>query len=194
MRTLRLSLTGTVILALLGGSGGVVVAQESEEVAFPTGTFVSVENPSWRYDWYADGTGSGRSYDVRASWSFTYATNGDLYTEMTHDYLGNRQVPATYHWAYDGEQLTFELWGEDLVGWRNTRYSLTWRWVEDPREVLVAAQDIPAGYAVLVKPIVVSAAEVGPDALTDVAEALEYVTAVDVHAGQLITADLVEPR
>ena len=35
MRTLRLSLVGTVILALLGGPGGAVVAQDTEDPGAP---------------------------------------------------------------------------------------------------------------------------------------------------------------
>ena len=45
---------------------------------------------------------------------FTYATNGDLFTQMTFEWPEGSQTPATYHWEYDGEGFTFELWGEDL--------------------------------------------------------------------------------
>ena len=46
MRTLRLSLVGTVILALLGGLGGVVAAQEEAATAtYVTGTVIS--DPGW---------------------------------------------------------------------------------------------------------------------------------------------------
>ena len=47
---------------------------------------------------------------------------GDLYTEMTHDYSGARQVPVTYHWRYDGHNLTFELKGEDVISHRQSVY------------------------------------------------------------------------
>jgi hypothetical protein len=62
MRTLRLSLLGTVILALLGGLGGAVLAQTSEEesVTWVTGTIncaraeegTSVEDASVTFDFY----------------------------------------------------------------------------------------------------------------------------------------------
>jgi hypothetical protein len=42
---------------------------------------------------------------------------------MTHDYLGQSQVPATYRWAFDGEELTFEVVGEDVISHRQRVYS-----------------------------------------------------------------------
>ena len=43
---------------------------------------------------------------------------------MTHDTPG-RQVPATYRWAFDGEKLTFELVGEDVMSFRADYYDNT---------------------------------------------------------------------
>ena len=51
-----------------------------------------------------------------------YVTNGNLYTEMTHDYPGLRQIPMTYYWAYDGRNLTFQLFGEDVHSHRRNCY------------------------------------------------------------------------
>ena len=86
MRTLRLSLAGTVILALLGGLGGVVVAQEEESAPFApvTGTVVeqsgytsgaraSAEEvgPGTHAQWEEDGVlyEQGHLYEQRVSWS-----------------------------------------------------------------------------------------------------------------------------
>jgi hypothetical protein len=50
MRTLRLSLVGTVIWALLGGVGGVVAAQEAPGGVYVTGTSECAEVPGRRPD------------------------------------------------------------------------------------------------------------------------------------------------
>ena len=51
-----------------------------------------------------------------------YATSGDCYTELTHDDPDLPQVPVTYFWTYDGQKLTFELWGEDVIEQRMSIY------------------------------------------------------------------------
>jgi hypothetical protein len=53
MRTLRLSLVGTVILALLGGLGGAVTAQDPEAA---TWTHVSGSTVEGEDEWTSDGT------------------------------------------------------------------------------------------------------------------------------------------
>jgi hypothetical protein len=196
MRTSRLSLVGTVILALLGGLGSITLAQseDSDPMAFPTGTFVSVEDGDLILEFNEYGTGRRDDRDLHLEIGYTYATNGDLYTEMTFDYAFGPHVPATYYWDFDGEHLTFELWGEDLEEHRHFMYAdNTWTLVEDPVEVVVAIQDIPAGYAVFARPRIVPADQVVPDALTSVEDVLGNLAAVDIAAGQLITPDLLKP-
>jgi len=194
MRTLRLSLVGTVILALLAGLSGAVVAQseESEPMAFPTGTLVAVENNYLLLEFHEDGTGFGQDVNIGGTVSFTYATNGDLYTEMTNN--AGRQVPATYYWDFDGEHLTMELWGEDLIEHRNFMYAdNTWMPVEDPVLVVVADRDLEVGEPVWVNRGFVLAAEAGPDAYTSLIDVVGYVAAVPISKGQPITPDLLEP-
>jgi hypothetical protein len=63
MRTLRLSLAGMVMLALLGGLGGVALAQadtEGAKVTHVTGTRVSAVEGTIDEWWEADGIGHGR--------------------------------------------------------------------------------------------------------------------------------------
>jgi hypothetical protein len=81
---------------------------------FPTGRFVH-ELAIWALEFDEDGTWRGFDGDVSVSIiSGKYATNGNLWTEMTHDYPTSPKVPATYTWTYDGQRLTFQLWGEDV--------------------------------------------------------------------------------
>ena len=84
---------------------------------FPTGRFVSASGTP-TVEFYEDGTGNWVSWDL----PFKYAVNGDLYTEMTFEWPSGPQVPATYYWTYDGENLTFELWGEDMRPQRQSVY------------------------------------------------------------------------
>ena len=88
---------------------------------FPTGRFVDeAANRAFEFD--EDGT--WRYFEGNMSVpgvSGKYATNGNLYTEMTHDYP-DRKVPATYTWTYDGQKLTFHLWGEDVLPHRKGCY------------------------------------------------------------------------
>ena len=52
-----------------------------------------------------------------------YTVNGDLFTEMTHNSRTGEKVPATYYWRWDGERLTFRLWGEDRNAARKSVYT-----------------------------------------------------------------------
>jgi hypothetical protein len=93
-----------------------------EGTQFPTGRFID-EQGSRAFEFDEDGNwhyfeGNMEVPDV----SGKYATNGNLHTEMTHDYSGERSVPVTYYWAYDGKHLTFQLYGEDLLGHRRSCY------------------------------------------------------------------------
>lgn len=95
---------------------------EVDEIEFPTGRFIS-----------DDGT-RGLEFDEDGKWRYfegdlsvpsgsgLYVTNGNLYTEMTHDYPDDPDVPVTYEWTFDGKNLTFDLWGEDVIDHRRDRY------------------------------------------------------------------------
>ena len=84
---------------------------------FPTGKFVN-EEVNWALEFDEDGTWRGCLATGGACGSGKYATSGDLWTEMTHDFharYGSPEIPATYYWTYDGKNLTFRLWGKDMI-------------------------------------------------------------------------------
>ena len=198
MRTLRLSLAAAVVVLLAGGLSSAVVAQDdAEATAFPTGSLVSVENNYLLLVWNEDGT--GEAHDVFEGYfvPIIYATHGDLYTEMKHEAAGERQVPATYYWDFDGEHLTMELWGEDPLAHRNTMYAdQTWTPIEDPQAIMVAAIDIGEGASIAewqMQQGFVPAAEVGPDTLTVTSEVVGAVAAVPIAKGQPVTPDMLVP-
>lgn len=196
MCTLRLSLAGTATLMLLGGLSGAVLAQSegSDAGAFPTGTFVSLENPDHTHEFNEDGT--GRAFVVN-EWEvhINYGVHRDLWTEMTFEYPGSEadgsQTPATYYWDWDGEHLTFELWGEDLRPHRNFVLSQNiWVPVLDPRVVYVARNDQSPGKMVAAHQRIVPGAEAA-DAITDLSDLRGRTTAVAIHRGQPITPDML---
>jgi hypothetical protein len=119
-RTLAIVL---LVVVILGGVGFVLSqdGSDSEESGFPTGTFVSASGIV-AVEFHEDGT--CRWYSDAEGWEVPckYAVNGDLFTEMTFEWPAGRQVPATYYWTYDGENLTFELWGEDMRPVRQSVY------------------------------------------------------------------------
>jgi hypothetical protein len=93
-----------------------------EGTEFPTGRFVD-ERGSRAFEFDEDGT--WRYYEGnmdRPAVSGHYATTGNLYTEMTHDYPGYPKIPVTYYWTYDGQSLTFQLYGEDVMSHRRSCY------------------------------------------------------------------------
>jgi hypothetical protein len=111
------------VVVVLGGVGLALWqgSSDSETSGFPTGTFVSASgivavefNENGTCRWLSDTEG----WEVPC----TYAVNGDLFTEMTFEWPSGSQVPATYYWTYDGENLTFELWGEDMRPHRQEVY------------------------------------------------------------------------
>jgi hypothetical protein len=77
-----------------------------EASAFPTGTFVS-EKDGLTLEFLPDGT------CVRAGVPCTFGVIGRYFSEMAFEEPSGPQVPATYGWAFDGDRLTFELWGVD---------------------------------------------------------------------------------
>lgn len=96
---------------------------QKNKVEFPTGRFINEgglraldfdEDGTWRFfeDNLEQPAGSGK-----------YVTNGNLYTEMTDDNPDNRRIPATYTWTYNGQELTFDLWGEDVNDHREGIYN-----------------------------------------------------------------------
>jgi hypothetical protein len=137
MRVLRLSAAGAATVVLLGGLGGTITAQErSEPVAFPTGSFVSVENPDMLLEFHEDGTGV--SYNLSPAWyhSFTYAVDDDTYTWLSADWDWEPYGQPTKTWTYDGELLAFESLGEDRATYRDWVYAAnTCTPVEDPHRL-----------------------------------------------------------
>ena len=95
---------------------------KAEVSEFPIGRFV-----------HEDGS-RAREFDKDGNWRYyegdlevpqisgKYAVSGEFYTEMTHDYSGSPLVPATYYWTYDGKNLSFKLWGEDVNSHRKSAY------------------------------------------------------------------------
>lgn len=95
MRSLRLSLMGTVILALLGGMGGAVVAQMDAEADAVYTTFLTTEPASWdggSVTWtetlYSSRNGvavhTTEWSDPRVSGSWTIAFNADVDPATDH--------------------------------------------------------------------------------------------------------------
>lgn len=195
MRTLWLSLAGAIIPALLGGAGVSVAAAAGacEAMAFPSGTFVSVEHPELALVFEVDGSGRVRSYEKDWEVRFTFATHADLYTEMTFEDPAPEpgpQVPATYHWDFTGEYLFMEVWGEDLRDRRRFLYGAnTWRRVEDPREALVAIADTAPGERVGVVRTLTPASQTAAEAYghDDHDDVDRRVAAVAIPEGQTIT-------
>jgi hypothetical protein len=139
MRTVRLSVLGTVTLALLGGLGGALVAQSEGAVAFPTGTFAA-EDDGLTMEFRADGTCQ------RADVPCTFGVRGKLYSEMTFEDPSGEQMPATYYWDFDGERLTFEPWGQDRRPGRQSAYAdHTFHPVGETQPLPATKTDIPIG-------------------------------------------------
>jgi len=116
-------------IAMLGATTLVVAACTSggDTTEFPTGRFVH-EDANWAFEFDEDGTWRGFEGDVAVPViSGKYATNGNLYTEMTHDYPTSPKIPATYTWTYDGQKLTFHLWGEDVNAHRKSVFTMVKR-------------------------------------------------------------------
>jgi hypothetical protein len=95
-----------------------------DTVGFPTGRFVHEEYDTHLFEFDEDR--SYRYYEGNLevpSVSGKYEITGDLYAEMTHDYTARRAIPVTYNWTYDGQKLTFHLWGEDVHAHRKSVYN-----------------------------------------------------------------------
>jgi hypothetical protein len=197
------------IWALTVGTTGVALAQAeaTEDAAsaavngpssgidaFPTGYFVSVETgPVGMVMLEFHGDGSAITHTLHAVDSakpFTYAVDGDLYTHIASEY-GDQ---PTYRWDYDGERLAFELIGEETCSVREARYSNTFRPVEDPRIVVVAAGDYETGDTIYFPMLsAVPASEACSDMYTNARELSGRVAAVPITMGQPITPGMLEP-
>ena len=198
MRAVRLSVAGAATVVLFGGLGGTITAQDpSEPVAFPTGSFVSVENPDMLLEFHEDGTGV--SHNLSPAWyhCFAYAVDGDVYTWLSADWDWEPYGQTTMTWTYDGELLAFESLGEDRAPYRDWVYEAnTYAPVEDPRIALVAAWDVEVGERVYAVRAFVATSAAGPDAFTRLYDLIDIgpaVAAVPISEGQPITPSLLEP-
>jgi hypothetical protein len=235
MRTLRLSLAGTVMLALLVGPGGAVVAQmdgDPEAVYFTatgevTGGVDGLLSVGDLWSW-RDGavTTEVEASDPRASGTYSSVANADVqneqgiewgtlrienaggtwvgpYTVMGYESPEGASPPTSGMLVGDGDYAgyTMSLWYDGL---RNSPvgkfHGVMFKGqppaievITDPIEVVAAKQDAVAGYLVVPTVLVLSAAEVSPDAFTDLREVKGRKAAVDIPAGTPITPDLLEP-
>ena len=101
-----------VVVCVLLAAAVTACGNDDDAGEFPTGTFYApggVEGIDFNDD------GTCRNFHDVDGWELPckYAVNGDLYTEMWFDWPEGPKFPATYFWSYDGESLTFELWGQD---------------------------------------------------------------------------------
>ena len=198
MRAVRLSVAGAATVVLFGGLGGTITAQDpSEPVAFPTGSFVSVENPDMLLEFHEDGTLV--SHNLSPAWYHhnTYAVDGDVFRWLSGDWDWEPYGQAAKTWAYDGERLTFERLDEDRAPHRDWVFAAnTYVPVEDPRIALVAAWDVEVGERVYAERAFVAMAAAGPDAFTQLYDLIDIgpaVAAVPISEGQPITPSLLEP-
>lgn len=120
--TLLLSTTTLVVTACISrGAPSSISCGETTE--FPTGRFVHEHNDSYVFEFDEDGTYRYSEGDLpEDSVQGKFGITCNLYTEMTHNSPGDRNVPVTYTWTYDGQKLTFHLWGEDLIPHRKGVY------------------------------------------------------------------------
>ena len=105
---------------------------EAKDHTFPFGRFVNADSTR-AFEFDEDGLWRFYEGDMENPARLgKYVTNGDVYTEMTHVNPHEQQVPVTYIWTFDGENLTFELWGEDVIPYRESIYNgQTYIWAED---------------------------------------------------------------
>ena len=83
-----------------------------EGTEFPTGIFEHVGG-HWIGEFREDGTAFWYSTRVGGDASTRYGVNGNLWSEMQFSYPVGRELPATYFWHFDGNLLTFQVWGVD---------------------------------------------------------------------------------
>ena len=237
MRALRLSLVGTVILVLLGGLSGAVVAQmdaDPEAVYFTatgevTGGVDGMLSVGDLWSW-RDGASTieVEASDPRASGTWSSFANADIDNETGHgigwgtlrvENAGGTWVGPYTDMIYTPPEGAFTATSGMLVGdgdyagytmslWLDVLQSSpvgkfhgvifkgqppAVEVISDPITVVAAMKDAVAGYVVMPTELVLSAAGVSPDVLTDLAQVKGRKAAVDIPAGTPITPDLLEP-
>jgi hypothetical protein len=240
MRTLRLSLVGTVILVLLGGLGGASLAQMDEDADAVYVTPVSDDTVSTDIGWVSSTAGLYSSRggeqvgisewsDPRVSGPWTSTFNVDVDISTGHGVIwGTTRIEneggtwvgpfsGVEYQPPEGDFYTVNAWltGDgDYAGYTfftqidayqhggpaRVDHGVIFKGqppapevMTDPIKVVAANQDARAGYIVAPTYRVVSAAEVSPDVLTDLAELKGRKAVVDIPAGTPITPDLLEP-
>ena len=117
-------LLGVLILTGCGADCDTAVTASDKANQFPTGRFINNDMIYTRmFEFNPDGTWHYYEGNLeKPAVSGRYGISGNYYTEMTHDYPGVNQIPATYTWTFDGKELTFHLWGEDVESHRQSCY------------------------------------------------------------------------
>ena len=249
MRTSRLSLAGTVIIALLGGLNGAVVAQTTDMAELPdgpasvTGTVfdgrehqgatksldadrarhrgvvyvdpIEMDDPrlsgamwqAWSLDTLPDADGrylteqgsliSGTAEIVNEDGSWVGTLRGYI-DPATRDIHYHAELGGTG--AYNGYSALLYAKGPSTMDVEGFIFPGTLPGYPDPVEVPIAAVEVVvarrnavAGYVVVPALRIVSAAEAGPDAFTDLLDVKGRIAAVDIPEGQPITPDMLEP-
>ena len=119
-------ISGLIATIAMFGIITLVVAactSDGETSRFPTGRFVHEHFTNKIFEFDEDGLyryfeGNLAVPAVQGK----YGINGNLYTEMTHDYEPSAKIPVTYTWTYNDQKLTFQLWGEDVHAHRKGCY------------------------------------------------------------------------
>ena len=163
--------------------------------AFPTGLFVSTSLDDWFMRLNEDGTARVFIHGHNVFVDFEYEVEGDLMTEALD--IDDGDPDMSYQWAYDGQILTMEPIGEVSETHPYTRTGgAGWRFVPDPVEVVVAAEEIEAGgtvYSTWAVIGIVPGAEAPADAYLEVADVIGRIAAEPIAPGRPITPDMLEP-
>ena len=185
----------TAAIAGAGIAGQRLLA--AEETTFPTGTFVASEWSDRFVEFNEDGTCHWVLTAGYQDFGCTYVTDGDLFTETSMDEEWVKWAeyePLTYRWDYDGEFLTFQPLGADEQSRESARYlEQPYRYVPDPRLIVIADYDIAAGTELLAGHTdlrVAPGADVPEDTLDDQDLATGRIAATDIAKDQPITPDL----
>ena len=111
MRTLRLSLVGTVILALLGGLGSMVVAQDDPtDPPTPNGVLINIVDMSAPTQRPAEWT--FQASDPRLDGTATVAFNSEDYPMATLESLAIRVDNDEGSWVGTGRGIASMSWGD----------------------------------------------------------------------------------
>ena len=168
-------------------------------MAFPTGTFVATEWSDRFVEFREDGTCFWALTPGYQDFECTFVIDGDLLTETSREdeyIFTDSYEPLTYRWDYDGEHLTFQPHPDDDNPGRAMYVEQPYRYVPDPRVVVIADFDIAAGTELLSGHTdlrVVPGADVPEATFADQDLVTGRVASVPVSEGQPITPDLLEP-